>query len=60
MKEEIINHLTMKHLKADEFNPSCNQRIRTACILAKKDYDKLTQEQKQDILREIEEGESNE
>ena len=50
----------MKHLKADEFNPSCNQRIRTACILAKKDYEKLTEEQKQDILKKIEEGGNNE
>ena len=60
MKEKIIDHLTMKHLKVDEFNPSCSQRIRTACILAKKDYDKLTEKQKQDILKEIEEGKSNE
>ena len=60
MKEKIIDHLTMKHLSADEFNPSCNQRIRTAYILAKKDYDKLTEEQKQDILKEIEERENNE
>lgn len=60
MKEKIIDHLTMKHLSADEFNPSCNQRIRTACILAKKDYDKLTEEQKQDMLKEIEERENDE
>lgn len=60
MKEKIIDHLTMKHLSADEFSPSCNQRIRTACILAKKDYENLTEEQKQDILKEIEERENNE
>lgn len=60
MKEEIIDHLTMKHLSADEFNPSCNQKIRTAYILAKKDYENLTEEQKQDILKEIEKGKNNE
>jgi hypothetical protein len=60
MKEKIIDHLTMKHLSADEFSPFCNQRIRTAHILAKKNYEKLTEGQKQDILREIEEGKSNE
>lgn len=53
MKEEIIDHLTMKHLNAGKFSPSDNQRIRTAHILAKKDYEKLTEEQKQEILEKI-------
>jgi hypothetical protein len=53
MKEKIIDHLTMKHLTAGKFNPSDNQRIRTAHILAKKDYEKLTEQQRQNILNTI-------
>ena len=53
MKEQIIDHLTMKHLTAGKFSPSDNQRIRTAHILAKKDYEKLTEQQRQDILNAI-------
>jgi hypothetical protein len=57
MKEKIIDHLTMKHLTAGKFNPSDNQRIRTAHILAKKDYEKLTEQQRQNILNTISKGE---
>lgn len=60
MKEKIIDHLTMKYLTAGKFNPSDNQRIKTAHILAKKDYEKLTQQQRRKILKEIEEGKNNE
>lgn len=57
MKEKIIDHLTMRHLTAGKFNPSDNQRIKTAHILAKKDYEKLTEQQRQNILNTISKGE---
>ena len=53
MKEQIIDHLTMKHLTEGKFSHSDNQRIRTAHILAKKDYEKLTEQQRQNILNAI-------
>ena len=53
MKEKIIDHLTMKHLTAGKFSSSDNQKIRTAHILAKKDYEKLTEQQRQNILNTI-------
>lgn len=53
MKEKIIDHLTMKHLTAGKFSSSDNQRIRTAHILAKKDYEKLTEGQRREILQKI-------
>ncbi len=53
MKEKIIDHLTMRHLTAGKFRPSDNQKIKTAHILAKKDYEKLTEQQRQNILNTI-------
>lgn len=53
MKEIIIDYLIIKHLNAEDFAYSPNQRIKAAYILAKKEFKKLTEKQKAKLLKEI-------
>lgn len=53
MREKIINHLTMNRLYSEGFSAPCNQKIRVAFILAHKDYEKLTEKERQEILNKI-------
>ncbi len=53
MKEKIIDYLTLTMLLDKEFQSNPNQRIKTAYILAKKAYRKLTEEERQDIWLKI-------
>jgi hypothetical protein len=53
MKEKIIDYLIVKHLNAEDFNYNPNQRIKAAFILAKKEFKKLTEEQKNKLLKKI-------
>lgn len=43
----------MKHLNDKNFKYSPNQRIKSAYILAKKEFAKLTEEEKKAILKKI-------
>mgnify|MGYP006892406867 CR=1 FL=1 len=53
MREKILDYLTISYLLDKDFQAHPNQRIRTAYILAKKDYKNLTQEQKDEISEKI-------
>lgn len=57
MKEKIMNYLTLKRLLDREFQSQPNQRIKSAYLLARKDYDKLTEDQKKEIITKIENAE---
>jgi len=57
MKEKIMNYLTLKRLLDREFQSQPNQRIKSAYLLARKDYDKLTEDQKKEIITKIENDE---
>lgn len=43
----------MKHLNDENFKYSPNQRVKAAYILAKKEFAKLTEEKKKEILDKI-------
>lgn len=52
MREEILNYLIVKNLEDKSFNAHVHQKVKLAYILAKKQYEKLTEEQKQKILED--------
>ena len=54
MKAKIIDYLTLQNLLDRDFQSQPNQRIKTAFILAKKQYKKLSEEDKRKILEKIE------
>tara|TARA_X000001036_G_C20654208_1_gene796297 strand:+ start:583 stop:762 length:180 start_codon:yes stop_codon:yes gene_type:complete len=53
MREKILDYLTIGRLLDKDFKAHPNQRIRTAYILAQKDYKKLSEEEKQEIWEKI-------
>lgn len=53
MREHIINYLIVKIMKEKTFNVHYAKRARAAWILAEKQYAKLTEEEKQDIINKI-------
>jgi len=53
MKEKIMDYLTLKYLMDRDFQADPNQRIRTAFILAKKDYKRLTIQDKEKIMKKL-------
>jgi len=54
MKAKIIDYLTLQNLLDRDFQSQPNQKIKTAFILAKKQYEKLSEEKKREILKKIE------
>lgn len=54
MKEKVIDYLTLSILLDRDFQSNPNQRIKSAYILAKKEYSKLTEAQREEIQRKIE------
>jgi len=54
MKAKIIDYLTLQNLLDRDFQSQPNQKIKTAFILAKKQYEKLSEEEKREILKKIE------
>tara|TARA_R110000824_G_scaffold265390_1_gene454247 strand:+ start:1970 stop:2149 length:180 start_codon:yes stop_codon:yes gene_type:complete len=55
MKSEIINYLTVQLMEDKSFEAHYAKRIRCAWILAEKKYLTLTHQEKQGILRKLEE-----
>ena len=53
MRERIINYLIVKHLEDKEFNAHPHQRVKSAYILAKKEYKELSEAQKEEIIKYI-------
>lgn len=53
MQEHIINYLIVKIMKEKTFNVHYAKRARVAWIIAEKQYAKLTEEEKQDIIDKI-------
>lgn len=50
MRERIINYLIVKRLEDEEFDAHPHQRVKSAYILAKKEYEKLSETDKQQII----------
>jgi len=55
MKSKIINYLTVKIMSEKTFDAHYAQRVRVAWILAEKQYLKLTEDEKQKIIKELSE-----
>ncbi len=53
MKEKIIDYLISQILLDRDFQSNPNQRIKSAYILAKKLYRKLSEEEKEEIWNKI-------
>jgi len=53
MKAKIIDYLTLQNLLDRDFQSQPNQRIKTAFILAKKQYEELSEKGKREILKKI-------
>ena len=53
MNSKIIDYLTVQIVSDKTFEAPYAQRIRAAWILAKKKYITLTDKEKQDILRQL-------
>jgi len=53
MKAKIIDYLTLQNLLDRDFQSQPNQRIKTAFILAKKQYEELSEKEKREILEKI-------
>jgi len=53
MKAKIIDYLTLQNLLDRDFQSQPNQRIKTAFILAKKQYEELSEKEKREILKKI-------
>jgi len=54
MKAKIIDYLTLQNLLDRDFQSQPNQKIKTAFILAKKQYEELSEKEKREILKKIE------
>ena len=52
MKNRIIDYLTIKAMRREEFKHD-NSKVRSAWIIAKKEYLKLSEEEKQEIIKKI-------
>jgi len=57
MESDIIDYLTLQNLVSEDFDAPMNQRIRCAFIIAKKQYENLTEEQRKEIIKKIKEKE---
>ena len=53
MRDDIINYLIVKIMKEKTFNVHYAKRARVAWIIAEKQYAKLTEEEKKDIIDKI-------
>ena len=58
MDEKVINYLIIKHLEDKDFTAHPHLRVRTAYILAKKEYLKMSVAEITQIKRELEEREN--
>lgn len=59
MKSEIINYLTLLIMKDQSFEPNPSRRVRSAWLLAERQYRKLTEKQKQNLIKKINEEKNN-
>lgn len=55
MEERIINYLIVMHLEDKDFNAHPHQRVKSAYILAKKEYKELSEAEKKEIIKYINE-----
>lgn len=53
MKEKVIDYLTLRQLSAEGLNPHSNQKIKSAYILAKIEYENMSEAQKEEIIEII-------
>ena len=53
MRDDIINYLIVKIMKEKTFNVHYAKRARVAWIIAEKQYLKLTEEEKEEIINKI-------
>lgn len=53
MKNKIINYLISKIIKNKDFEPNPSKRIRSAWIVANKQYAELSTKEKQKIIEEL-------
>jgi len=53
MDEKILNYLIVRHLKDEDFEPHPHLRVRSAYILAKKEYLNMDEKEKETILKII-------
>jgi len=51
MEERIINYLIVKHLENQDFSAHPHHRVRSAYILAKSEYSNMSESQKQEIIK---------
>ena len=56
MKERIINYLIVKHLEDRDFDAHPHQKVKSAYILAKKEYEKLSEFEKEQIIKYLNQG----
>lgn len=54
MDEKIINYFMVKYLKDPRFAGSHNIKVRSAYILAKKEFKNMSKKEKEEIRKEIE------
>lgn len=54
--EEIINYLIIQHLQDVDFSTHPHIRVRSAYILAKKEYKALTKKEKNKIKNKLKKG----
>ena len=53
MKNKIINYLILKIMEDESFEPNPSKRIRSAWIIAQKQYSKLSKQEKKEIIEEL-------
>ena len=56
MEERIINYLIVKHLEDKEFGADPGQRVKSAYILAKKEYKQMSEAEKEEIIKYLNKG----
>ena len=52
MKNRIIDYLTVKAMRSEELKYN-NSKVRSAFLIAKKQYLKLSEDEKQEIIKKI-------
>jgi hypothetical protein len=53
MKNKIINYLILKIMEDEEFEPNPSKRVRSAFIIAQKQYPKLSEQDKELIIEKL-------
>ena len=53
MKNKIINYLILKIMKDESFESNPSKRVRSAWIIAQKQYSKLSEQEKKKIIEEL-------